>query len=237
LVDIKDPSEDFGMGEWVRAAAEELQRVYESGRSAVIVGGSGLNVRALFEGYDDIGVAPPPELREALNAIELPRLLEMLREEDPLAFEKVDRKNRVRVQRALERVRSPRDPAPRIPDFAKVKLARDVDPYTLGAVIDSRTSDMVQNGWLAEVATLREAGCSLSDPGLKAHGYRWLWRHLEGEIDLGEAVRITSAEVRQYAKRQRTWLRTEPRLYMIDGGGDSFGNAMERIRSARIEVN
>ncbi|RYG31959.1 tRNA (adenosine(37)-N6)-dimethylallyltransferase MiaA [bacterium] len=237
LVDIKDPSDELGMGEWVRLASEELHRVYAEARSAVIVGGSGLNVRALFEGYHDIGVAPTPELREALNAIGLPDLLEILAAEDPTAFERVDKKNRVRVQRALEKARSPRDPVTELPNFTKVKLAKETDPYRLGTVIDLRTSEMVQNGWLAEVATLRDAGWSLSDPGLKAHGYRWLWRHLEGEIDLGEAVRLTSAEVRQYAKRQRTWLRTEPRLDMIGEGDDTLSQAMRRICAAQIEVN
>ncbi|CAN5597135.1 tRNA (adenosine(37)-N6)-dimethylallyltransferase MiaA [soil metagenome] len=231
LMDIKNPHEEFGMGEWVRLVVSELEKLFAYGSSAVIVGGSGLNVRALFEGYEDIGVAPPAGLREELNARALPDLLVALEGEDPEAFSRVDRKNRVRVQRALEKARTPRDPAPKLPDFRKIKLAKAPNPSTLASVIDRRTSQMVQNGWLAEVEALRAAGWSLSDPGLKAHGYRWLWRHLDGEITLAEAVETTSAEVRRYAKRQRTWLRTEPRINMIDDSHDPFSQAMERVRA------
>lgn len=232
LMDLIDPSEEFGMGEWVRLAVETLEALHGDGCSAVIVGGSGLNVRALFEGYADIGVAPPAGLREELNGWSLADLTERLKEEDPAAYARVDLKNRVRVQRALEKARTPREPAPKLPNFRKIKLARDVDTSILSRVIDQRTSEMVQNGWVAEVDALRQSGYSLSDPGLKAHGYRWLWRYLDGEISLEKAVEITSAEVRQYAKRQRTWLRTEPHVDMINSSHDPFSIAMGRIRAA-----
>ena len=76
----------------------------------------------------------------------------------------------------------------------------------------------MQRGWLEEVRLLLEAGCSATDPGLRALGYRALWRHLKGEIELKEAVATTIAETRQYAKRQRTWLRAEPNLVALDSG-------------------
>jgi tRNA dimethylallyltransferase len=63
-----------------------------------------------------------------------------------------------------------------------------------------------------------DAGYSESDPGLRALGYRALWQHLNGEIELKEALATTIAETRRYAKRQRTWLRTEPNLVALDSG-------------------
>ena len=89
LIDIKDPDEPFGVGEWVRLATATLKDLYQAKRPAVIVGGSGLNVRALFEGYETMAGAPDPHLRAELNAQlqseGLESLVSILKEEDPEA--------------------------------------------------------------------------------------------------------------------------------------------------------
>jgi len=76
---------------------------------------------------------------------------------------------------------------------------------------------MVQKGWVREVQQLKADGYSKSDPGLRALGYRAIWQHLDGEMELEEALATTIAETRQYSKRQRTWLRSEPNLVVLNG--------------------
>jgi len=75
---------------------------------------------------------------------------------------------------------------------------------------------MVQNGWVKEVKELADAGYTLADPGLRALGYKAIWQHLAGEIGLEEAMATTIADTRKYAKRQRTWLRSESGLVVLD---------------------
>jgi tRNA dimethylallyltransferase len=76
---------------------------------------------------------------------------------------------------------------------------------------------MVQNGWVEEVRRLMGEGIPKTAPGLRAIGYRALYEHLEGIMALNAALEGINTETRQYAKRQRTWLRTEPNLRVLEG--------------------
>ncbi|AIE87924.1 tRNA (adenosine(37)-N6)-dimethylallyltransferase MiaA [Fimbriimonas ginsengisoli] len=229
LLDLKKPDETFGVGEYVQRAHRELERLYGEGRNVVVVGGTGLYVRALFESYDGMGDAPPAELREFLNAKPLERLVERLRELDPERAEKIDLQNRVRVQRSLERILAP---SPSIglalPPFCKAKLAVVPDVPITDERVARRIETMMQNGWVEEVRRIRSEGYSCEDPGLRAIGYRTLWRYIEKEVELGEAVATTIAETRRYAKRQRTWLRSEPNLIELDMG-DALADARRHL--------
>lgn len=219
LVDIRDPSEGFGVGEFVGLAQEVLAQCWKARTSVIVVGGTGLYIRALFEEYAEMGHAPDPDLRLRLDQLSLEDLVKELLRLDEATALKVDLKNRVRVQRALERIYSPKPSVPvRLPPFQKCKYAVIRDSVETNDRITMRVESMMQRGWLDEVRGLLEAGYSEFDPGFRALGYRALWRHLKGEIELKEAVATTIAETRQYAKRQRTWLRAEPNLVALDSG-------------------
>lgn len=231
LIDILDPSEPFGVGEWVRRAAEVLAR--GEAEEFVIVGGSGLNVRALFEGYGEMKGPPPEGLREELNARELDDLVVELKRRDPEAANKVDLQNPVRVRRALERLDSPEECLPiDLAKYEKIKLGLDVSPEWVNPRIDQRVDDMLDAGWLDEVAQVMEKGYQYDDPGLKAHGYRNLWDVLAERKTLDEAREEIKAMVRQYAKRQRTWMRTEPNLCKIsaEDGRRAVSQALDIVR-------
>jgi tRNA dimethylallyltransferase len=221
LIDIKDPDEPFGVGEWVQLAAGVLDSLYTNNMSAVVVGGSGLNVRALFEGYDSMSGPPDPELRATLNERfvqeGLQSLVDDLISRDPTAGERVDLKNPVRVTRALERTMVPKVNIEfRLPPFRKVKFAIRHPVETINSRIYERTWEMIRNGWLEEVEALRQKGYGPNAPGFRAHGYRELWRVLEGQLSLEAAVESIVLQVRRYAKRQRTWLKTEPGLIVLE---------------------
>jgi tRNA dimethylallyltransferase len=97
-----------------------------------------------------------------------------------------------------------------------LKLAIVPEPGDTELRVANRVRSMVHNGWVREVEGLRDAGFGPDDPGFRALGYRTLWRHLAGEFGLEEATATTIAETRRYAKRQRTWLRSEPNLTELD---------------------
>ncbi|MEZ0325238.1 MAG: tRNA (adenosine(37)-N6)-dimethylallyltransferase MiaA [Fimbriimonas sp.] len=216
LLDIRTPDQPFGLGEWVRLAQTELAGIYSQGKSAVVVGGSGLYVRALFEGYDAMSDAPDQNLRDQLNQLTLEELQTKLREWDPAIAATIDMRNPVRVQRAIERHLTPaRQEKPDLPPFRKFKFAIERDPKETEARIATRAAEMVREGWIDEVQGLRDQGFSREDPGMRAHGYRHIWDVLEGTMKIDEALELTTGEVRRYAKRQRTWLRKEPGLIWV----------------------
>lgn len=220
LLDLKDPDEGFGVGEWVLAARDVLTRLWSENRSAVIVGGTGLYVRALLQRYGALQPSPDPELRRRLEKQEaeqgLESLLSDLAKLDPEAAATVDPKNPVRVRRALERALTPSAPLSLdLPPFRVTKLAVQVPREVLNEKIAQRANDMVQNGWVQEVNDLRDNGFRPENPGFRALGYRQLFDYLDGKVGLQEAMATTIAATRQYAKRQRTWLRSEPELAML----------------------
>lgn len=219
LLDIKEPNEPYGAGEFCLHAAEELQNLHAEGRSAVVVGGTGQYVRALFEEYRDLMPDPDPLLRahlmERLKREGLPTLSEELLRLAPEVAARIDLRNPARVGRALERLQDSR-PALKfdVPYTKRSKFAIAVGKDEIEARIARRTGEMMHNGWVEEVARLREKGFGPDDPGFRAIGYRTVGRLLDGDLGTGEAERIIVAETVAYAKRQRTWLRSEPGLQM-----------------------
>ncbi len=227
LLDLREPEEAFGVGEWVQLALAELVRCYESGRSAVVVGGTGLNVRALFEEYANMESAPDPELREQLNLESLESMVARLQEKDPEVAASIDLQNPARVRRALERAlaKSPKLSV-HIPPFKKVKLAIQPSVAVLEERLAIRTQKMVQNGWLAEVESLRSRGVPEDAPGLRAIGYRSLYRYLGESMSWEESLLEIARDTKRYAKRQRTWLRSEPSLHWLES--DSQAGLLEQ---------
>lgn len=221
LTDIVEPSQQFGFGEWVQLASQELSRLYQEKRSAVIVGGSGLYIRALTEGFDSIYPAPPPELRERLNTIFSREGLAGLHHElariRPLAEFAIDLQNPVRVIREIERQHAgPPRPVPSLPPFETVKSAILAPKEETALRIEKRYDEMIEQGWIDETAGLIKSGYCSDDPGFKAHGYRRICEFLEGRLGASDLRRLTILEIVQYAKRQRTWLRKEPNVKFIE---------------------
>jgi len=217
LLDLKEPNEEFGVGEWLRLAEAELWDIYRQGRSAVLVGGTGFYVRALTEGYAELAPAPDPHLRRAIQARlaeeGLDALVHELTQESPAIAATLDLKNPVRVTRALEKLKSPSEPIRvSIPDFRVRKVAIVPSKDQSGVRIQHRTAKMMQNGWIEEVEQLMSLGFTNTDPGFRAIGYREIWSYLKGEISLEICQDLIIQSTVRYAKRQRTWLNKEPRL-------------------------
>jgi len=224
LVDLIDPNVTFGAGHFTQLAAEVLRECHQAGKDVILVGGSGLYVRALFEGYSEMGGPPDADLRAELNARRerdgLESLVEQLKELDPSTAAVIDLKNPMRVQRAIERKLRPIQTKPvDLPPFRRLKIAIRIEESELVLRLRQRTQKMMHNGWIEEVSLLKHHGFRLEDPGLRAIGYRSLWRHLDGEISREEALEEIERDTRRFAKRQRTWLRAEPNLLWVGPAG------------------
>ena len=226
LVDLLEPGDSSGLGAWLSRVRGVLTGLWSDRRSGVIVGGTGLHIRALFEGYSDVHPQPDPKLRCSLvqrESSEGPEsLVSELRAKAPEIASKTDLANPVRVRRALEKLSSSRQEAPpSLPPFRMLKFGLQPPLEALEARIRARVTEMFRAGWPEEVALLLRRGVSLGAPGMRAIGYRTVARMLKGELSLNEAIDRVAIETRQYAKRQRTWLRSEPRLHLFQGFGDS----------------
>jgi tRNA dimethylallyltransferase len=228
LIDVCDPSEAYSAGRFRRDALELIGAIRARGRLPLLVGGTMLYFRALTR-----GIAPLPEADLAVRAdidrraqlAGWPALHAELAARDPEAAARIRPADGQRIQRALEvieitgerlsQLQRLADPPPLA--FAAFALVPD-DRAGLYARLDSRYLDMMEAGLLDEVRALRARGDLTPDlPSLRAVGYRQLWAHLAGRCGLADAVAAGQRATRNLAKRQLTWVRSEPAWQRIRG--------------------
>jgi len=244
LIDVVDPDEPFTVADWVDRARALIPAIAARGRLPLVVGGTGLYVSALVDGHDYAAQPWSPLLRQRLaDELEtdgLETLVARLREADPDAAESIDLRNSRRVLRALERAEAGGGGAPRSSPYAgKVALVGlDRPRAVLYRRIDERAREIFAAGLLEEVRQLRAAGYGPELRPMSGHGYAEAGAYLAGEWSLDEAVAVTARRTRQYAKRQLTWFRRDPRVTWIplgDGPSDAdevVGRAEFALRAA-----
>jgi tRNA dimethylallyltransferase len=232
LLDLVAPDEPFTVAQWVAAARERVAEIERRSRRVLVVGGTGLYVSALIDGHDYASQPWSPEIRARLaaelDADGLAQLVARLERADAAAARAIDLRNPRRVLRALERVEAggagvvPRsEPYPG--RVVQLGLARP--RAELYRRIDARARWMFEHGGLvAEVRRLLDAGYGPDLPPMSGHGYAEAMRHLAGEWSLEEAIEVTARRTRQYAKRQLSWFRRDPRIAWLDAGGREAGD-------------
>jgi tRNA dimethylallyltransferase len=189
------------------------------------VGGTGLYVSALVDGHDYASQPWSPELRarlgEELAADGLEPMARRLAAADPATAELIDLRNPRRVLRALERAQAggggaapSSEPYPGRIGMVGISRPRDV----LYRRIDERARWLFAEGLLEEVRALLDAGYGAELRPMSGHGYREAAHHLVGEWSLEEAMEVTARRTRQYAKRQLTWFRRDPRIMWLSAG-------------------
>lgn len=214
-----DLNEDLNCGSYEMQALSCLEKLFAEHDWVIAVGGSGLYVRALCEGMDDLPQADP-ELREALSRrLEtegVDALAAELRTLDPAYYARVDRKNPARVMRALEvclqtgRPYSEQRTGVRRPrPFGIVKVGVDLPRAELYARIDRRVDRMVADGLEAEARALYPYRTLNA---LQTVGYREFFDYFDGRTSYEEAVSLIKRNSRRYAKRQLTWFRRDSEI-------------------------
>ena len=239
LLDLVAPGEPFTVAAWAVRARQLVSEIAGRGRLPLLVGGNGLYVAALLDGYA-FGSEPEPErraqLHDELAAVGVAALADRLRATDPDAASQIDLRNPRRVTRALERAAgggAAASPPPQ-PWEGPVRLIGISRPtQALNRRIDERARWLFENGLLEEVRMLLAAGHDPRRAPLTSHGYGEAARHLAREWSLDEAVAVTALRTRQYAKRQRTWFRRDPRIAWLEAGelpGDDPALVKEALR-------
>jgi tRNA dimethylallyltransferase len=232
LLDLVEPGSDFSMGDFVRHGEEAIRGIAGRGRAPIVVGGTGLYVRALLRGMAE---APRrlPRLRARLHALAGRRGLafahRMLRRVDPETAARLPERDRQRILRALEvRFASGRPLSAMLRQqpfgeerYDAIKIGLTMERERLEARIEARVDAFFARGLVDEVRGLLSSGCPLEANAWKALGYREARAFVEGALTLAEARRLTAQETRRYAKRQRTWFRKEPGIdwFSVDPDG------------------
>ena len=244
LIDIREPEQTYSAGDFVRDARAEMAGIRAAGRVPLLVGGTMMYFRALTRGMAEL---PPADaaVRQAIDeearAEGWPAMHARLATVDPAAAARIAPNDSQRIQRALEVWRvsgrplsawqaAGRSPAPGTPylRFGLVPEPR----AELHRRIEKRLGAMFDEGFVAEVERLKQRpGLDERSPAMRAVGYRQVWAHLDRRITLDEARHKAAAATRQLAKRQLTWLRTEPRLTCLNPlEADAFGAISAEVR-------
>ena len=234
-LDIVDPDVRFTAADFRRHALGVLRGIAARGHRAVLVGGTGLYLRAVARGLpmDTTGYDPlvRDELEARLESEGLPSLLDELRSLAPNAYARVDQANHRRVIRAIERARRDGDVPPPAPEgypASAVWLGLTVEPDRHLRAIETRVREQFCGGLLDEAAGLRDRyGEDLRPFG--AMGYREAFDVLAGRSTTDAAVSRTAERTRSYASRQRTWFRAEPEMHWLMDGPDVVGRALAHI--------
>jgi tRNA dimethylallyltransferase len=231
LYGVADAAEAWSVGRWLAAAAEALDAIAGLGRPAIVVGGTGLDFRALTQGLADI---PPvsERIRERVQALwdtaGEAGVRERLTAADPAAEARIAPGDRQRLVRALAVAEATgvalSEWQARTPARVTVADARAVvlEPprEALYARCDARLAAMLEAGALKEAARLRARRLDPVRPAMKALGVREFIAHLDGVLSLADALTAAQQETRRYAKRQTTWFRHQaadwPRIGELD---------------------
>ena len=231
LIDACEVDEVFDAKQFIEMASQVIDGIHARGRKTLVVGGTGLYVRALRHGLFE---GPPrnEELRERLEKMTAAQLFEELERLDPATAKRIDRHNPRRLVRALEVFHETgkpiselqkewgREEGNRVAAPAGFMLNRD--RKDLHMRIERRIDQQIASGWVDEVRRLRERGLEKNATAMQAAGYRELVAHLRGDLSLAEAVALIKTRTRQLAKRQLTWFRREPQLDWLEVGREEL---------------
>lgn len=233
LLDVCAVADAFDVKRFVDLATNAINSIHKRGKIALVVGGTGLYIRALRRGLF-AGPGRDPVLRARLEMMSADTLATELTRVDPATTATIDRKNRRRLVRALEVFYSTGKPivewqqewgcGPVTAPTPGCCLSRERED--LYARIERRIDEQLAAGWVEEVRRLLAAGLAGNTTALQAAGYRELAVHLRGELSLAEAVTRIKTRTRQLAKRQLTWFRREPDLVWIEMGRDESAAAV-----------
>jgi len=225
LIDIRDPDQPLNVAEFASLARAAISEIQSRGRHALVVGGSGLYLRALQGG---VFASPPAsrEFRDRLATIAaehgIEHLHQRLAEVDPAAAARIGHNDLYRIVRALEIYELTGEPISAhqarhrfaSAKFDSLTVGLDLERAQLYQAIERRFDQMMDAGLLDEVRELRARGYGESAP-LRTIGYKHLAAYLNCELSLEEAVSLAKRDSRRFAKRQLTWFRHEPAVVWL----------------------
>lgn len=218
LLDVVSPSTQFTAADFARLALETSNAIVKRKRLPLVVGGTGLYLKALLNGLFPEGKGEPllrQKLEREAKEKGLDSLRKKLMEVDPVYCQKIGKNDKVRIIRALEVFYSTQKPLSEhflntksfVKDFNIIKIGLKLERKELYRRIEERVDKMFERGIVREVQELLQKGADENFPPFRALGYKYVLKLLKKEIPLKKAITLTKRDTRHYAKRQMTWFR------------------------------
>src|SRR5215469_1427828 len=227
LLDVVSPDEVYTLAQYQAAANAAIAQIWSRGRLPLLVGGTGLYVRAVVDGLAIPEVPPDPDLRAQLEATLAEQgtaaLHAQLAALDPTAAARIDASNPRRLVRALEVCLITGRPiseqqGSRPTPYQTLKMGLTLERGELYRRADQRIDMMISAGLVEETRGLVERGYSWELPSMSSLGYREIGRYLRQEISLEAATERFKLDTHQYIRRQLTWFRSEKSVTWLDAG-------------------
>ena len=234
LIDVAEVSDYYSLAQYQRAAYSAIDSISGQGKLPFLVGGTGLYISAIVEGYELVGVPPNEPLRAALESLPVAQLVERLEKSAPNAAGHLDKSNRRRLIRAIE-IASAGYAGSAVPKnsprYNCLQLGLTWPREILEERIATRLRERLADGMLEEVAGLRSRGVPdirLDKLGLE---YRYITRYLRGELRTFDELLVQlRIAIRQFAKGQLTWFKRDKRIIWVDSSKDYFQEACRRTQ-------
>jgi tRNA dimethylallyltransferase len=226
IIDVVEPDQDFSLATYDELAFEALTGIHQRDRLPLLVGGSGLYIWSLVEGWKIPRVPPDREMRRRLETRaeqeDSQSLYRELEEIDPAAAAKISPRNIRRIVRALEIYYATGQPPSQFqrkeePSFSVLVIGLTQERSQLYRRIDERADSMIQRGLVEEVQQLLKKGYSPWLPSMSGIGYKQMVQFLQGEMTLPEAVDKIRHETHRLARHQYAWFRlNDSRIHWFD---------------------
>ena len=229
MIDVREPNEFYSMADFQRLSYQYIEEILGRGRLPMIVGGTGLYVDSVLDGYLLSDKEPDLAYRAELEKLTTPELYDMLMKLRPDV--EVEKNNRNRVMRIIERIHDGDDAVPgKQARYESLRLGVSWPRDVLAKRIDERLERRLEQGMIEEVQGLMDRGATtefLLGLGLE---YRFITQYLIGEIpDKQEMLDKLAIAIKQFAKRQMTWFRRNKDIVWLDMSGDYFDQACSAI--------
>ena len=206
-IDILQPNEEFSVYDFVSLTRQLISKINAEGCLPIVVGGTGLYVKALLEGYDFGGSGRNSEYRKELWEKDAQQLHDMLKKIAPQRAEQIEVNDKKKIIRALEIAEFGNQPKSNGTDINFLALALNMERQSLYNKINNRVDQMLKEGLIEEVESLKNKGLTEENQSMKGIGYKEVLWYLDGKIDKMQMTDLIKQHTRNYAKRQLTYLR------------------------------
>jgi tRNA dimethylallyltransferase len=228
LINVVNPNDDFSLATYHELANKAIDDIHRRGKLPFLVGGTGLYVKAVLEGWQIPRVSPDTEFRYNVEKKANERSIDEIYQElviaDPDAAAKIDRRNVRRVIRALEVHAKAGQAFSRLgrkipPSFTPYIIGLTAERSALYRIVDQRVDNMIERGLIQEVENLLKMGYDFNLPSMSGIGYRQVGQYLKGELTLEAAIQKIKTETHRFIRHQYAWFRlADEKIHWFDIG-------------------
>jgi len=227
LIDYLEPDASFSVSDFQSIFRRKMEMLHINHKLPLLVGGTGLYLKAVLADYNFESDGRSEETKKEYEHLSNEELHHLLKEIDPISYEKIHSNNRKRVLRAIEYYDLNEEPISSQTSgnnflYDTLIIGLNLDRETLYERINKRVDIMVEDGLIEEVKSLYDSG--IRSQSVQAIGYKELYEHFDGNITLEEAIELIKRNSRRYAKKQFTWFKNQMNVKWVDVDLENFTN-------------